>query len=117
MNSLSIKGKTLRGVITYEILPDGCLNGVYSNNAQKTNGEIFNEIAKRKPGQIKGEISGQYICCYIDSDYNVHECELKVTGILNANYEFEWHKQGVKMFEGTGWRTKQNQLTISYWDC
>ena len=35
------------GVCVYEILPDGCLNGVWADNNKRTENQIFNEIGKK----------------------------------------------------------------------
>jgi len=55
-----------RGIAVYEILPNGCLNGVYSNDDPATEDEIFNEIARKHPNEVGQGIEGKYTCGYID---------------------------------------------------
>ncbi len=114
---MSKSKETLSGVITYEILPDGCLNGIYSNDHPKTQNKIFNEIA-RKSDENPEEILGEYICCYIDFGNTIQKCKLiihnKSKRKQNGQYHFEWFDGKEMIFEGTGWLTRKNQLTVSY---
>lgn len=109
------------GVIVYEIFPDGCLNGVYSNDHHLTKNKIFNEIARKidtsEAGEDENNISGQYICSYIDLSNEVYICDLEIKH-NNGRYDFSWREKVTKQvkFKGTGWLTKQNQITVSYTD-
>lgn len=106
---------TYNGVIVYEILPNGCLNGVYSNDHKNTKNEIFNEIARKKQKEDTNKIEGIYSCSYIDLNSEVFECDLEITA-NNGRYEFIWTElvTGVTKFTGTGWLTRQNQITVMY---
>jgi hypothetical protein len=109
---------TLKGVIVYEIFPNSCLNGVYSNTHGKTKNEIFNEIARKKESPNDGKIEGLYTCCYIDLDSIPFICDLKISPASEGKYKFEWmdtEKNKLK-FKGIGWLTKENQITVSYSD-
>lgn len=125
--------KTFDGVIVYEILPNGCLNGVYSNDHLSTKNEIFNEIARKKSGYVGDEILGVYACSYMDVGNVIVNCILTITDpssrvskrANSGQFDFTWYlsgtfneekNTGTKIFEGTGWRTKVNQITVSYRD-
>ena len=119
---------TLDGVIVYEILPNGCLNGVFSNDhPDNVNHEMFNEIAKKVSNIDNNggdEIFGNYICSYIDFGNEVEICDLVIKpGHKRQNgrrcqYDFIWQDKITKKikFEGSGWRTRANQITVSYRD-
>lgn len=117
---------TFNGVAVYEILPNGCLNGVYTNDHPNTQNEILNEIA-RKVLNGNGDINtGKYVCSYIDAGNVTVNCDLEITtGIVRKNgrsgqYDFKWYDTGKTtnpIFEGTGWLTRHNQITVSYRDC
>ncbi len=54
------------GIVLYNIELDGCLNGVYTNDA--CDGEIFNEIAMmrtKKPDS--DDLCGVYLCTYFEN--------------------------------------------------
>jgi len=119
---------TLDGVIVYEILPNGCLNGVFSNDhSSNVNHEIFNEIA-RKVSDLEDhagdEIFGNYLCSYIDFGNVAEICDLVIQpGYVGKNsrrsqYDLIWYEKGTTniKFEGSGWRTRTNQITVSYRD-
>ena len=105
------------GVIVYEIHPNGCLNGVYSNDHTDTNNEIFNEIARKKPTNEINDIEGLYTCCYIDLNSESFKCDLQIKN-NNDQYEFTWYETGLPTqwkFKGKGWKTRENQITVWYW--
>jgi hypothetical protein len=111
-----------KGIVVYEILPNGCLNGVYSNNDLATKDEIFNEIARKHPDEGVHGIVGKYTCGYIDLNNQLHECILQITSITNTannfQYEFVWHDKisNAIKWKGIGWRTRDNQITVRYDD-
>lgn len=103
------------GIITFEILPDGCLNGVYSNDDLATKGKIFNEIAKKINLDTSDDsITGTYNCAWFDIGAIIEESKLIITLVNNGSYKLEWTKNGIIMFEGAGWKTRDNQLTCFY---
>lgn len=111
---------TFDGVIVFEILPNGCLNGVYSNDHADSKNEIFNGIARKKPNQKEG-IIGDYICGFMSHNSDdIWTCDLKIHNTpkrqRNGQFHFEWYEKGTNkmIFEGTGWQTRTNQITVSY---
>ena len=102
------------GVCIYEILPDGCLNGVWSDNYKKTENQIFNEIA-RKVDLLSDKIEGKYICSYTDFGNQSLKCELDIEAILQGGtcYKLVWKCSGFTI-NGTGWLTRHNQLSVSF---
>ncbi|MDB5136010.1 MAG: hypothetical protein JWP37_2613 [Mucilaginibacter sp.] len=113
-------GKTLNGIVVYEILPDGCLNGVYSNTHKDTKNQIFNEMARKNSLFDEDKIDGIYACSNIDLANLVYTCELDIAN-TNNQYTLKWYeitskRNRILKFEGIGWRTRKNQLTVMYWD-
>lgn len=113
---------TFEGIMVYEILPNGCLNGVYTNDHPDTRNEIFNGIARKRSKQEEG-ILGDYTCGFMShTSDNIWECDLKIHNTpkrkRNGQYHFEWFDKKTKkmIFEGTGWLTRPNQVTVSYRD-
>ncbi|MEI9933807.1 MAG: hypothetical protein WDM71_02930 [Ferruginibacter sp.] len=109
------------GVQVYEILPNGCLNGVYANEGSLN--EIFNEISRKSAKQEdinidpKDILIGKYDCFYFDLNNKGEECELNIiNGGSNSQYIFKWSEKGStsSKFEGKGWKTNHNQITIKY---
>ena len=110
----------LHGVVVYEILPDSCLNGVYANdwanNAEGRN-ELYNEIARKKVGEDKTSIPGRYDCFYFDLLNEECPCDLTIDVHPNrGHFRFQWFEKGTtnRIFEGSGWLTRNNQITVSY---
>jgi hypothetical protein len=105
------------GIAVYEILPDGCLNGVHTNDHTKTKNKIFNEIARKKDVHKTDTIEGLYTCCYIDLLSEPFICDLEIKN-NSDQYEFIWSDLKTKKikFKGKGWLTRENQLTVWWWD-
>jgi hypothetical protein len=105
------------GVVSYERLPNGCLNGVFSNTHPDTKNKIFNEIAKKKSPHDETDaiIEGEYNCCYMD-EKELYMRDLKITP-NNGRYDLTWTNQENNeiVFEGFGWQTRNNELTVIYW--
>ena len=112
---------TFSGIAVYEILPNGCLNGVYSNDHPDTQNEIFNEIARKVSEDGADTIVGKYVCCYISIGNEACNCDLEIQIATrrkrNGQYDLIWSRNKKVIFEGTGWKTRGNQLTVSYRDC
>ena len=98
------------GIAVYRILQDGCLNGTWSHN--NNNGEIFNEIAKRK-NPNDNCLCGIYKYSFIETDLVVHEGELEIIENRNS-YDFTWREGNDVKFKGIGLRT-DNIVSVSYW--
>lgn len=102
------------GVVIYEILPDGCLNGIYTNDHQLTNGKIFNEIARKK-SEDYNDVIGDYVCSCIDFNNQVKNCELTIRfSPKNNQYKLDWSDNQGPLFNGIGWLTRDNQLSVIY---
>jgi len=101
-----------QGIVVYEIFPNGCLNGVYSNDHPLTQNEIFNEIARKK-SKNAGKIDGDYTCCYIDLNNVAYICDLEIKNNSNQ-FQFTWYETGTRnvKFKGIGWLTRNNQITV-----
>ena len=107
-----------KGIQVYEILPDGCLNGTYANEG--TSNEIYNEISRKKSEsnlELTDPLIGYYDCVYFDIGNKHYECDLEITKGSISKYYFIWSEKGPTkpIFEGHGWQTNQNTITIKYW--
>lgn len=113
---------SINGVAVFEILPNGCLNGVYSNDHPDTKNEIYNEIARKMSGDDLDSIIGTYACSFISLRNEIFNCILVIHNQSkrkkNGQYHFEWYDSDKStrkmMYEGTGWKTRDNQITVSY---
>lgn len=101
------------GVIIYEILPNSCLNGIYSDTNKIINNQVFNEILRKKEAEDNGELSGNYLSTCIDVNDSIVTYDVVIYD-NNGRIEILWYKGKKKRFEGTGWRLKYNQLIVSY---
>lgn len=112
----------LKGVCTYSIEKDGCLLGTYANDAGTRAGETFNEIAKKKDGESKDSIAGEYHCAWTEFTEGASDI-YAVTGTLvikevkqnnSSFFELEWWQGNKKKFVGEGFQTGIHQLTARY---
>lgn len=106
------------GLILYTIELDGCLNGLYTNN--KVDGEILNEIAKRKhdsPTKNTDTIIGTYDCVFFEANKPFVQANLVINieqGTART-YTFDWIKLGKSIFKGRGYKISHNQIIVHYW--
>ncbi|MDB5125619.1 MAG: hypothetical protein JWP94_3748 [Mucilaginibacter sp.] len=107
---------TTFGVMVYEILPDGCLNGVGSDTHDRTNDKIFNEVARKENGLTEKTIEGDYTCSYMNLDGKFIVANLKITKPEKSEgrFEFNWIEAGKQTYKGIGWKTKENQVIVYY---
>lgn len=102
------------GIVKYEIIGDGCLNGIWNNNDTSKNGVIMNEIARKKD-KDKNNIEGEYSLSWIEPDQDpiVGTLSIKLNGIA---YEFEWNidKRG-PVYKGIGLMVGEVNLIAFYW--
>ena len=104
------------GIILYDIELNDCLNGAYTNNDKTVDGNIYNEIARKKNG-IKNSILGDYTCSYIDVGNVIHEATLIITLItgLSQSYSFTWNDNNGRMiFNGIGYKMNEKQIAVYY---
>ncbi len=116
--------REFEGVVVYTIGRDGCLNGVYCNNAKNTAHQVFNEIArlsmrydeeslKNIAGNTSTHLSGEYVCQWIDVNNITHTGLLRIRRTANA-YDVEWVENGQNVFEGIGFLTTNDQFVVAY---
>lgn len=102
------------GVKVYTIEPNGCLNGIYTNNSPETGQRICNEIARKIPDSSNDPaLEGSYSCCRIDVHNQQHLGILHIHRLLNA-YALSWEENNKIAFTGTGYRTRPDQLVVVY---
>lgn len=103
----------LWGIVVYERVGNGCLNGLWTNNDNSAN--FMNEIARKKEGEDKNNFSGNYTISYIEPNNIAYSGELKIVG--NGIYNFDWNINvgSNTIFKGVGFKTGENQLTAIYW--
>lgn len=101
----------------FDIMPDGCLNGLFINTAT---GKLFNEIARKTKADIEQSTSdsivGLYSNSYIDSD-GIWIGTLEIShDIPNNKFVFIWRdNNNVIDWIGDGWYIKPHQLILKYW--
>ena len=113
------KTKMTSGIVLYNIELNGCLNGVFTNDALA--GVIYNEIAKNRNGKSDGCICGTYDCFYFDAGNELrNDVELKIsipTG-QNGIYSFVWSELpengGQDIFAGIGYKMNHRQIAVHY---
>jgi hypothetical protein len=103
---------TFFGLIIYDVLPNGCLNGVYSNDDARL--DIGNEIAKKNNTNV--DIDGDYSCAWIELGGNPPLLAALEVRNNNGVYEFIWRQQNGnnEIFRGHGIRLN-NQIAVVYW--
>jgi len=99
--------------MVYEILPDGCLNGVGSDTHTNTKNKIFNEVARKKKENNKKTIEGDYTTSYMNLQAVFITADLKISP-NKGQYEFSWVEAGKEKYRGVGWKTRENQITVYY---
>lgn len=98
------------GIVVYEIIGDGCLNGVWTNN-ESDKGLIMNEISRKKDGQ-ESNIAGDYTVAWIEPNQEPTCGTLEIS----EDYSLEWKgKKGNSIFRGKGVKTGTKQLVAIYW--
>lgn len=105
--------KDFFGIVIYSIEDDGCLNGLWTTIAN--NGEISNEIAKKKNGENTC-LTGDYIVTFIEHDNPllISQGSLLIKSGRNKLYELEWTIDNkTNKFFGKGFIIGK-QLIVSY---
>ncbi len=103
------------GVVVYEILPSGCLNGVYTNLGTKR--ELYNELARKQTKESPSDtIIGNYDCFYFDMENERVSCTLNIEdGGIKCQYLFKWFdEESTEIFNGEGWKTSDHQIVVQY---
>jgi hypothetical protein len=105
-----------QGIVLYDIDLNGCLKGVYTDNF--TNGDIYNEIARKQTGAVG--IEGKYICSYTENGNVLREAILTITkipgikGNLKGTYSFDWHDGKKSVYTGIGFQMSKSQVAVYY---
>lgn len=101
------------GIANYELIGDGCLNGIWTNNDAGRGGVIMNEIA-RKNDKAPDKIIGNYCVSWIDPNQ-----QQPITGTLQIDQSgqelhFDW-LVGNSMFKGVGLQVGLKNVIAFYW--
>jgi hypothetical protein len=107
-------GAQLWGIVLFDILGDGCLNGVWTNTHTESK-KVMNEIARKKKGDEKDRIAGEYYVSWIEEKGGPVSGTLKVESRI-THYSFEWIVSGKIFFAGVGLLIQENKLAVTYWD-
>lgn len=113
-----IDTKELWGVVTYKIVGDGCLNGLWTNNYSSQS--LMNEIGRRlQKYNDNDNISGDYTSAYIENNGTAFTGELKIQKKETRIYKLKWSHINIKgtsvEYEGVGMEVGINQLVAIYW--
>ena len=114
--SVLYQTKELWGIVVYECVGDGCLNGTGTNNDNA--GHFINEIARKKYGNTSIEVEGEYTVAYIEPKQNkTFAGILKISRSPNEIYKVIWEPFETLRgeFEGVGLKTGEKQFTVFYW--
>ncbi|HEY8970998.1 MAG TPA: hypothetical protein VIM64_17955 [Puia sp.] len=107
-------GAQLWGVVLYDILGDGCLNGVWTNN--HTEGKkTMNEIARKKRSPEKDPIAGEYYVSWIEEKGGPVTGTLRIESRI-THYSLEWVVSGKSSFKGVGILVGEDRLAVTYWE-
>lgn len=63
--SKTVSNPQFWGMVIYEKMGDGCLNGLWNNNDVNNTRRIHNEIARKK-GNKKKDVAGDYTVSWIE---------------------------------------------------
>lgn len=123
------ENKDLWGIVVYEIVGDGCLNGLGTNNYN--GGNFINEILRKKDGSkiidVRKDIEGKYSTSWIEPKEPNEPCCGTLEIIPDNNdgtYKVKWmdiwgrreRENAPVEFEGIGVITGEKQLTVFYWE-
>ncbi len=104
-----LKDDEFWGIVVYEILEDGCLNGIWTNTAN--NGVISNEIAKKiKDKENNNSLIGTYQVSWIEPSNESNQCILSINNI-DSLYTLNWGDE----YKGKGFKMN-NKLIVTYWE-
>jgi len=107
-------GSQLWGMITYELMGDGCMNGTWTNIHTESK-KVMNEIARKKDGIDRGELPGEYYVSWIENKGGPVSGTLKIESRV-THYYFEWIVSGKVSFRGVGMQVTDKRLAVTYWD-
>jgi len=105
--------KKFWGIVNYEIIGDGCLNGTWTNNDVGRGGVIMNEIA-RKNDNKQNEVVGSYYASWIEPNQQPITGALQITQ-HGEELHFEWTSNNVSVFKGVGLQVGLHNVIAFYW--
>jgi len=98
----------------YDIIEDGCLVGVWTNTHTESK-KVLNEIARKKKGDDKDPVAGEYYVSWIEEKGGPVSGTLKVESKITY-YSFEWIVSGKTSFKGVGILMGEKKLAVTYWE-
>ena len=103
----------MRGVILYEIMDDGCINGEYINTDVSEN-KYWEHAVKKDTENKDNTLVGKYYCAYIE-DGKILTGDLEITK-EGYNYSLKWKYTKEDIHCGIGILSKDSKyLAVSYW--
>lgn len=114
MKNKKANGSQLWGMIVYELLGDGCMNGLWTNIHTESK-KVMNEIARKKSGGDMSDLSGEYYVSWIENKGGPVAGTLKIESRI-THYYFEWIVSGKLSFKGVGMQVAERKLAVTYWD-
>lgn len=112
MRTRKNQSEPLWGMIHYDLIGDGCLNGIWTNNDMAP-GVLLNEIA-RKIDIPRNELQGQYHCSWIEPDEEPTNGLLRIVQ-TEVRFDLEWTVDGQVRFRGVGMQLGVDRLVVLYW--
>ena len=110
--------KITEGIMLYDVLSDGSLNGSYTNEHAPDDGTIFTETALKIQDGPGSDICGKYTSFYFDSNNQRRDGTLTVQLITPGikAHEFTWTDSltGEITFRGIGYKMNQRQVAVHY---
>jgi hypothetical protein len=104
------------GMIIYEKIGEGCLNGAWNNNDPNGHYKIHNEIARKSDGHPEA-IDGEYSVAWIEGNNKTIIGKLIVIPINNNKaFSFEWLEKDSSIFTGAGIEINTRQIAVTYWE-
>lgn len=105
-----LKDDKFWGIVIYDILEDGCLNGIWTNTSNKD--KISNEIARKI--SCKEKLDGDYTVCWIEPNNEINEGKLIIGKSDSLYYALTWRYKDKSEYTGKGFRMN-NKLVVTYW--
>ncbi len=102
------------GIINYEIIGDGCLNGVWTNNFEHKGGVIMNEIARKRENCQNSRIDGEYYVSWIEPNQTPINGKLSIS-IIREEMHFTWNIDNTNVFSGVGLQVGLKNIIAFYW--
>lgn len=109
----NMKANNFWGIVNYEIIGDGCLNGIWTNNDVNRGGIIMNEIARMKT-YIDDTIIGEYSVAWIEPNKQPTTGTLAITK-KGEELHFNWKNNNKSIFNGIGLKLGLNNIIVFYW--